>query len=165
MPNRHNNDGMGSGDNKVQGLRSSRKHGPDLTSDIRAELLNEIANFDENETLAAIEDNAVGGSDNNAYWDFVDSELHGIEPLAANPDRLTEDEAVSFDRPDIGLDVEDAKKIIDEILSYRELQVWRLIMRKGVSYKNTANLLRISESAVSNYLQRAKDKVKRYLGE
>jgi len=136
---------------------------PDLTPELRAELLKEISTFDEKATRAAIEREAVGKQDIDAYQRHV-AENQEQESIRANPDILSEGGAVKFERPVLLNEDIRAKSIIDGTLPFRERQVWRLVMRRGYSYSRTASLLRISENAVRNYLARARKKVKKRLG-
>ena len=149
----------------------TKNYGPDMTPEMRAELLAEIAAFDKKATLNKIEREAVGGPDVSAYWNDATygSDLKSAhrkigESTSANPDVLSEDKAVNFNSPILPSRYAEAEKDIDEILSTRELQVWRLVMRRGMSHKHAGDLLHLGEGSVRTYLNRAKDKIERYIG-
>lgn len=142
-----------------------KDYGPDLTKAIKDDLSKEIAAFDEKATLAEIEREAVGQKPIDAYleWRETRDQHFKQEPADANPDVLSEEDAVNLDKPDLPSEFAEAKQAVDDLLSFRELQVWKLTMRKGLSHKQVASLLHISEGTVETYLQRAKNKVRDYI--
>src|ERR1700688_2673010 len=144
-------------------------YGPDLTPKMKAALEREIAGFNKKEILAEIEREAIGNADAPSYaeWSAAQLESDGcsVVPLEANPDLLSEDEAVNLTKPNLPDEIVEAKQEIDDLLSYRELQVWRLVMRQGISHIKAASLLHISVGAVRTYLQRAKAKIDRHFNQ
>lgn len=144
------------------GAHSMKTYGPDMTPKIKDELLAEIAAFNEAKTLADIERESVSGPDRNAYDDWVGSS--GEESPNANPDLLSEDDVINFSKPELGEQYADGKAAIDEVLSPRQLQVWRLVMRHGMTHKQAGSLLHVSARTIEEYLSRATEKVRRYLG-
>lgn len=144
---------------------------PDLTVEIKESLEQEIAAFDQESVLKEIEQNAVGGNDVPGYAKWRDQQgsdhldhghRYGSVPFEAEPDLLSEEEAVNLMKPVLSGEIVKAKEEIDEILSPRELRIWNMVMRNGTTYKKAADLLHLSELTVKTYLQRAKIKVKRH---
>jgi ATP/maltotriose-dependent transcriptional regulator MalT len=146
---------------------------PDLTAEVKMSLEQEIASFDEATTLEEIELNAVGGLNAPGYaeWRVQQGYEHNQSGgdkygcVEAEPDLLSEEEAVNLSKPDLSREFAQAKQEIDEILSTRELQVWRLAMRQGLSHKKIASFLHISIRSVKTYLQRSKEKVREHFAE
>lgn len=146
---------------------------PDLTAEVRSNLEQEIASFDEANILSEIEQNAVGGTNVPGYaaWrtaqgnEQTQSDGDKYGSVKADPDLLSIEEAVNLMKPDLSSEFAQAKEEIDEILSNRELQVWRLAMRQGLSHKKIASLLHISVRSIKTYLQRAKTKVRTHFTE
>jgi predicted DNA-binding protein (UPF0251 family) len=139
-------------------------YGPNMTPAMKAELEAEIAAFDKDKTLKDLEENAEPKTDAPGYAEWRSS--HGIgstdrhgDRFGAEPDLVSEDDAIDLSSPILSKEVIDAKLEVDSILSYRELQVWRLAMRKGLTRKQTADLLHISPRSVDTYLDRAKAKI------
>lgn len=147
----------------------NKTYGPKLTPALEAQLREEIAAFDkkaEKETLERIEREAVGGKNIDAWKQWRQQQGkddHGAkgsnEPVEANPDILSEDDAVKFETPTFSKQIVLATLEIKELLSFRESQVWQMVMRNGLSIKEAADKLRIGERTVEEYLSRAKAKV------
>lgn len=137
--------------------------GPTLTKALKAQLELEIKNFNKDKTLQEIERNAVGRADKDAYEDWMEQHP-GAEDPRANPDVLSEDEAMKFYPVDSDPDVEQAKTELMDLLSPREKQVWKLAMRDGVSVSQAAEKLRISKQAVSQYIKTATAKIQKHYG-
>lgn len=138
-------------------------YGPKLTDKQKAKLEDEIRNFDKKKTLINIEKNALGGKDLNAYSDWLEDNC-GVEPLSANPDSIQEYESLE---PTGSIDWEllNAKIEINEILSFRQKQVWQLCMRQGKSVEEASEQLNLKIGTVSDYLKTAKEKVKRHFND
>lgn len=137
------------------------RYGPDMTPAMRAALEKEIAAFNEKETLAEIERNVVSGPSVPGYTEWLQEHgmIRGDVPLEAEPDLLSEDEAVNLTKPDLPDYIVKAKQEIDDLLSHRELQVWRLVMRQGMPHEKAASLLHVGVGSIHTYLQRAKAKI------
>jgi len=141
---------------------------PHLTSEVKAELEAEIAAFDKEKTLAELEENARPKKDGPGYTDWkslhghndhhqTGNETHGL--TEAEPDLLSEDDAVKFIKPTFSKQIVLATLEIKELLSFRESQCWQAVMRNGLSVKECAERLHIGERTVEEYLSRAKVKV------
>ena len=134
-------------------------YGPDMTPEVEAKLKAEIAAFDSKATLEEIEREAVGGNDINAYQKWREERDQQKLPTEAEPDLVAEDDAPNFDKPMFSKQIVLATLEIRELLSFRELQVWHLVMRNGWSVKEAASKLGIGERTVEEYLSRGKEKV------
>lgn len=125
-------------------------YGPDLTQAQEQALKEEIKNFDVEATRREIAAAAVGGPSTE------------IAEFADDMDKYREDQAMSFDRPALDKQIEMAKFEINEILSFRQRQVWRMVMRQGLTYEQTAEKMNISAQAVAQYLKVATNKVTKH---
>lgn len=134
--------------------------GPHLTPKQRAKLEAEIREFDVKRTKALIEKNAVGKRDVNAYHDWVE-ENGGVEPLAANPDNYIVEE-MQTQLSGVDFELLNAKMEVNEILSFRQRQVWAYRMRQGLSNEETAARLNISPRTAESYLKAAIKKVRQH---
>lgn len=145
-----------------------RNYGPKLTKDIEAELRAEIAAFDEKKTLEILKANAEPKKDapNFADWkalhgsnghNQIGNETRGYKE--ANPDILSEDDAIKFEKPMFSKQLVLATLELKELLSFRESQVWQMVMRDGYSVKEAATKLHIGNRTVEEYISRAKAKV------
>lgn len=141
--------------------RHKRNTGPALTKKVKDGLLKEIAEFKEKDTKRVIEQEAVGRPDRDAYQEWVDTH-DGMEDVRANPDVLAEDQTIVWGRATTDRDVLSAMEQLPEILSHREMQVWRYVMRDGMSTTDAANRLRISQQVAAKYLKSAKAKVHKH---
>jgi len=126
---------------------------PDLNPKTRAALEKEIAEFDEVKTRALIERESVSGQDVNTQHDIE------REAILANPDLLRDDEGVNFDKPVMPRVLAEAKKAIDDILSPRALQVWKLCMRQGLSHEKAGEILHISKRNIETILRRSRQQI------
>lgn len=149
-------------------------YGPDMTPAMKAALEKEIAAFDKNKTLAEIERESVSKQNDPGYSEWIaqhgeffhqdrldDVRKYGTF-LEAEPDLLSEDEAVNLTKPDLPDYLVKAKQEIDDLLSHRELQVWRLVMRQGMTHEKAASLLHVGVGSIRTYLQRAKAKIEKH---
>lgn len=139
-----------------------KEYQPNLTPEVKAELEAEIAAFDKEKTLAELEENAKPKRDAPGYskWradNFPDNVGNGA--AEAEPDILSENDAVKFIKPTFSKQIVLATLEIKELLSFRESQCWQAVMRNGLSIKETAKRLRIGERTVEEYIARAKAKV------
>ncbi len=134
-----------------------RDYQPNLTPEVKSELEAEIAAFDKEKTLAELEENAKPKRDAQGYsgWKSLENKIDN----EAEPDLLSEDDAVKFIKPTFSKQIVLATLEIKELLSFRESQCWQAIMRNGLSVKETAERLRIGERTVEEYIARAKAKV------
>ena len=131
--------------------RREASYGPVLTDRQRKALEKEIAMFNEKETLAEIE----------RASQYRPSKEHETVDALDNLN-LSEEDAISFERPPYDPQIEQAKGEIDAILSHRQRQVWRMCMRQGKSQEEAADILHISQPNVSRYLEQATMKIKKH---
>ncbi len=140
---------------------------PELTPKVRAELEAEIKAFDQAKTLVELEENAEPKKDAPGYVEWkknASNNDHGSNNSdngirEAEPDLLSEDDAVKFIKPTFSKQIVLATLEIKELLSFRESQCWQLVMRNGLSTRECAEKLRIGERTVEEYISRAKEKV------
>lgn len=146
---------------------------PVMGSELEAKLRAEIAAFDEVKTKAELEENAKPKKDAPGYAEWLDSktrerDLYGGHFLhvagspdmaSAEPDLLSEDDAVKFIKPTFSKQIVLATLEIKELLSFRESQVWTAVMKNGLSVKECAERLHVGERTVETYIARAKAKV------
>lgn len=135
--------------------------GPELTAKLKIELEAEIKQFNVKKAKALIERDSVSKPDVNAYQDWLDKH-EGREIPQANPDLLSEDDTIAWGRATVDPQVKQAMAELPTVLSPRELQVWRYVMRDGLSEAETGERLRIDASTVSHYLKSAKKKVEKH---
>ena len=144
-----------------------RDYQPHLTPEVKAELEAEIAAFDKDRTLKELDENAKPKKDLPGYneWrslndrDRFNSNNGGSGIHEAEPDLLSEDDAVKFIKPTFSKQIVLATLEIKELLSFRESQCWQAVMRNGLSVKECAERLHIGERTVEEYISRAKAKV------
>lgn len=130
-------------------------YGPRLTAKQKAKLEAEIKAFNEAQTLAALERNSLSKKDIPAYIDWLE------QNSTSDPDRLAEIEAYDVNTaPD--LKFLSTKLEIDDILSFRQRQVWKLCMREGMSAELAAEKLNISLNTVKSYLRDSIKKVREH---
>lgn len=135
--------------------RTRGDYGPRMTKSMEAQLKKEIAEFDENKTRQLIERNAVGRPDID-----LDGQFHN-DPRS-NPDELSEEDVPVWGGSSNDPDIIQAKTEIIQLLTFRQYQVWDLVMRKGLSVNKAAERLGLGHAAVSEHLKKAKTKVKAY---
>ncbi len=90
------------------------------------------------------------------------SESVPLTLFSDNMDTYTEDDAMKYERPIVDPQIEMAKFEVDELLSHRQKQVWRLCMRQGMTQEDAASELNISRSAVATYLKAAEAKIRKH---
>lgn len=147
----------------------------DLTPEAEAQLRKEIAEFDQAATLKELEIAGEGAPDQtHAYEQWRDglagvfnANIENPENLSeslrrAEPDSLSEDDAIKFEKPTFSKQIVLASLEVKELLSFREGQVWQLVMRNGLSVKEAAEKLRIGERTVEEYVSRAKAKIAKH---
>lgn len=141
--------------------RHKESYGPSLTPAMKAKLEAEIKAFNQAKTKSLIEKEALSKPAVNAYQAWVDKH-EGTEDSRANPDLLSDEESMQFNRPVKDPSIEKAKAELTELLSHRELQVWQYVMRDGFTVADAAQRLRLSSATASQYLSSAKAKVMKH---
>lgn len=140
----------------------NENYGPSMTAKQKKALEAEIAAFDANKAKrvrATIEREATSKPDVDAYQEHLDSHSESVQ---ANPDLLSEENVIPFGRATADPQVKKAIEELTEVLSHRQMQVWRLCMRDGLSETEAADRLRISQQNVSKYLKSAKQKIEKH---
>lgn len=141
---------------------------PHLTPAVEAKLKAEIAAFNQAQTLEELEENAEPKKDAPGYTEWKAQHGHndhgqignGVNGYAeAEPDTISEDDAVKFEKPTFSKQIVLATLEIKELLSFRENQVWTGVMKNGLSVAECAQRLHIGERTVEEYIARAKAKV------
>lgn len=135
-------------------------YGPKMTRKQEERLKAEIAAFDKAKTLARIEKESVSKKDVNAYHDYLEQQVSSGECVSANPDGLEESKEQDKANYKPSLQELSAKIEINDILSFRQRQVWTMMMRQNMSLHETAAKLRLTERTVATYLHTATQKVR-----
>jgi DNA-directed RNA polymerase specialized sigma subunit len=137
---------------------------PVLSKSVKQSLLAEIKQFDAKEARREAEKSADGKRSIDAYTTWV--YLHGgHEPLEANLDVLSDEDGLKYLPSCDDSNMADLLKDVRQVFSTRELQAWNLVMKHNLSYREAADLLKISISAVQNYVKRAKQKFIKFMEE
>lgn len=141
-------------------------YGPKLTPKQKVKLEAEIRSFNKKKTLIEIEKNAVGKRDIDAYSDSItfgedrtNKNQKINEHVRANPDSIIASGSPNeMYKPD--LQILSAKLEINDILSFRQRQVWQACMREGLSAEQAGIRLNLNTRTVESYLKAAIKKVK-----
>ncbi len=135
---------------------------PHMIPEVEAKLKAEIAAFDKDATLKELEENAEPKQDAPGYseWRSLNAaNSSGTGIREAEPDLLSEDDAIKFIKPTFSKQIVLATLEIKELLSFRESQCWTAVMKNGLSARECAERLHIGERTVEEYIARAKAKV------
>jgi DNA-directed RNA polymerase specialized sigma24 family protein len=130
--------------------RKEKDYGPDLTDSMRKELEKEIKAFDEKKTLRELETASE-------HRPSVTYETMDPLELLVSREESEPGQPTSLDK-----DVEMAKIEIDELLSHRQRQAWRLCMRQGKTQEEAADILHIRRGAIDSYLKAAEIKIRKH---
>jgi len=137
---------------------------PVLGKSAKRALLAEIKQFDARESKREVARSAAGNRSIDAYTSWV--YIHGgHEPLEANLDVLSDEDGLKYFPSHDDSEMADLLRDVRQVFSPRELQAWNLVMRHRLSYREAADLLQVSMSAVQNYVKRARAKFVKFMEE